>query len=79
MPWPWKLARACFDLSTGQVRQYPTAGAYRENEYLIDAMNIVWRTWVLFSKPMTKVVGGDTVNNWTPADIDFYDWLNKNA
>lgn len=79
MPWPWKLARACLDLSTGQVIQYPTAGAYLENEFLIDAMTFVWRVWALFNKPKHRHENGQTVGNWTPADIDLFDWLNSTA
>lgn len=79
MPWPWKLARTCLDLTTGQLIQYPANGAYLENEFLIDAMNIVWRVWKLFYTPMSRQVGDQTVSNWTPADIDLYDWLDKNA
>lgn len=79
MPWPWTIASACLNLSTGQIVQYPLAGAYRENAFVIDAMTMVWRVWKLFNTPMSKMVGDQVVTMWTGSDIDFYDWLNSNA
>jgi hypothetical protein len=79
MPWPWKLARACLGLTTGDLHQYPAAGAYRDNEFLIDAMMMVWRVWKLFHTPMSRMDGDQVRTLWTPADIDLYDWLEKHA
>lgn len=79
MPWPWKLARDCLNLQTGQINIYPLSGAYLENELVIDMMNVVWYVWTLFSKPQHIEKAGETVVNWTPADIDLFDYLQSNA
>jgi hypothetical protein len=69
MPWPWGMARACLDMQTGNVTNWPMPQMdYDENAYLISAMLQVWRTWALFHKPR-----GD----WTADDTKFYSYIHK--
>jgi hypothetical protein len=64
MPWPWALARACLDMQTGNVINWPRPQLdYDENAYTISAMLQVWRTWKLFYKPKA---------DWTADDVAFY-------
>ncbi len=81
MPWPWALTKSCLDLQTGTVINWPWPTAdYTRNAYAIATMLEVWRVWQLFYKPKTRYgAKGQMKNNWTPADVDKFAWLQENA
>ena len=67
MPWPWAVARHCLNMQSGDVVHWPyPMRSWRYNAPILTAMQGVWRAWQFFSRPAA---------DWTPHDIDYYDWL----
>jgi hypothetical protein len=80
MPWPWSIAVACLDMSTGQILNWPIPqGGFVDNEFILEACWRIWRVVHLHQKPRTRGSGKNMKNNWTPSDVDLFAWLTDNA
>jgi hypothetical protein len=80
MPWPWSIAIACLDLSSGQVLNWPLPTSdFEDNNYILKCAYEVWRVVHLHNKPKTTGKGKSMKTNWTPHDVDYFAYLTENA
>ncbi|MCI0726423.1 MAG: hypothetical protein L0332_06830 [Chloroflexi bacterium] len=71
MPWALDMARYCLDLRTGRMLNWPrgVGGWHHQYEFELDAMDIAWRTFQLYTaKKWARVPGAAELALWLEGD-----------